>query len=64
MTETSHDEVPHSPPDGCCAPTWRPQAHPRARLKPRRAAPLVRQTAVSYDGGIVVACHEDGSLTR
>jgi hypothetical protein len=39
-------------------------------LKPRRAgakgerAPLVRQTAVSYDGSVIVACHEDGSLTR
>ncbi|EFN59201.1 hypothetical protein CHLNCDRAFT_19370 [Chlorella variabilis] len=46
------------------------QPQPRARLKPRRCAakgeraPLVRQTAVSYDGSIVVACHEDGSLTR
>ena len=46
------------------------QSQPKARLKPRRAgakgerAPLVRQTAVSYDGSIIVACHEDGSLTR
>ncbi|KAI3433388.1 hypothetical protein D9Q98_003204 [Chlorella vulgaris] len=45
------------------------QSQPKARLKPLRAAktdraPLVRQTAVSYDGGIVVACHDDGSLTR
>ena len=46
------------------------QSQPKARLKPRRAgakgdrAPLVRQTAVSYDGSVIVACHEDGSLTR
>lgn len=25
---------------------------------------LVRQTAVSYDGGIIIACHEGGSVTR
>ncbi|KAI7839483.1 hypothetical protein COHA_006750 [Chlorella ohadii] len=45
---------------------------PKARLKPRRSAglkgdqraPLVRQTAVSFDGSIIVACHDDGSLTR
>lgn len=47
-----------------------PQPHPQARLRPRRSqnkeqrAPLVRQTAVSYDGSIIVACHEDGSITR
>lgn len=46
------------------------QPTPKARLRPRRSlpkgerAPLVRQTAVSYDGSIIVACHEDGSLTR
>jgi polycomb protein EED len=45
-------------------------AAPRARLTPRRAAGksdaalLVRQTAVSWDGGIIAACHEDGSVTR
>lgn len=27
-------------------------------------APLVRQAAVSYDGGVIVSCHDDGSLTR
>eukprot|EP00887_Chlorella_sp_A99_P005611 scaffold1.g5611.t1 len=46
---------------------------PAARLVPRRAAgagkqervaPLVRQAAVSYDGGVIVSCHDDGSLTR
>ncbi|KAL4423581.1 hypothetical protein ABPG77_004621 [Micractinium sp. CCAP 211/92] len=46
------------------------QPHPKARLRARRSqnkeqrAPLVRQTAVSYDGSIIVACHEDGSVTR
>lgn len=25
---------------------------------------MVRQTAVSFDGSIIVACHEDGTLTR
>ena len=50
------------------------RARPTARLTPRRAAagaakqertaPLVRQTAVSYDGSIIVSCHDDGSLTR
>lgn len=53
-------------------PTRTLQAAPKARLKPRRStglkgdqrAPLVRQTAVSFDGSIIVACHDDGSITR
>lgn len=46
---------------------------PVAKLRPRRAGSrgdgqqnslLVRQTTVSFDGGIIVTCHEDGSVTR
>ena len=44
-----------------------------AKLRPRRLGNrndesggklLVRQTTVSANGGIIVACHEDGSITR
>lgn len=46
------------------------QEQPAVKLKPRRCRNddssklLVRQTAVSFDGRILVTCHEDGSLTR
>lgn len=49
---------------------WALSTAPVARLKPRRPLPksgarfLVRQTALSYDGSILVACHDDGSITR
>lgn len=46
--------------------------NPVARLEPKRLAArpdesrgiLVRQTAVSVDGNIVISCHDDGSVTR
>lgn len=46
---------------------------PIARLEPQRQRGkgeeglrklLVRQTAISFDGNIIISCHEDGSLTR
>ncbi|GAB4817599.1 hypothetical protein N2152v2_004645 [Parachlorella kessleri] len=42
------------------------QPKPVARLKRtgRKPETLVRQTAVSADGSIVIAAHEDGSITR
>jgi len=48
------------------------QKNPVARLRPKRysgkndegGSQAVRQTAVSYDGKIVISCHEDGSITR
>ena len=47
------------------------QEQPAVRLRPRRSPRndesnklLVRQTALSFDGRILVTCHEDGSLTR
>jgi len=48
------------------------QKNPVARLRPKRysgkndegGSQAVRKTAVSYDGKIVISCHEDGSITR
>lgn len=47
-------------------PTPALQSKPCAKLRREGNKPrsLVRQTAVSYNGSIVVAAHEDGSVTR